>query len=394
MTPGGSVALTPTVRVSWRRNRTVIGVVVGVLAVTLLLAWAGSGTTRGFLDPNAVDPSGSRALARLLADQGVTITEVRTTTDAAAAIRSGDRTTLFVTTPWLLNDDAAGALRSAGATRVVLMEPSGPSLTVLAPGVAETSPPQTEVASPGCDDPIAARAGPVVLGGASYTAPPDAVTCFRGGGGHQLVRLSGVGDADRRSQTVSVIGSSNPFTNERLADEGNASLATGLLGQEPTLVWFRPSLSDPVLDAGDDGPDLGSLVPGWVRVVVLQLLVAAALLAWARGRRLGPVVTEPLPVVVRAAESVEGRARLYRRAGSRDRAAAVLREATARRLARPLGLPRTTAPADVAVAAATRTGRPAADVVALLAGPAPDTDESLVRLADSLDDLERQVRRP
>ena len=44
-----------------------------------------------------------------------------------------------------------------------------------------------------------------------------------------------------------------------------------------------------------------------------------------RGRRLGPIMTEPLPVTVRAAETVEGHGRLYHRLNARDRAANALR---------------------------------------------------------------------
>ena len=54
----------------------------------------------------------------------------------------------------------------------------------------------------------------------------------------------------------------------------------------------------------------------------------------------GRVVTEDLPVVVPAGETVRGRARLYRRAGARDRAAAALRADARRDLAGRLGVPR------------------------------------------------------
>ena len=43
---------------------------------------------------------------------------------------------------------------------------------------------------------------------------------------------------------------------------------------------------------------------------------------------------------------------------------------------------------------ADRTGRPAPEVLALLDHPAPADDAALVRLADDLDALERQVRHP
>ncbi len=65
---------------------------------------------------------------------------------------------------------------------------------------------------------------------------------------------------------------------------------------------------------------------------MLQLAVAVVLLALWRARRLGPVVPESLPVVVRAAEATEGRGRMYRRAGARDRAAGRLRAATRTRI--------------------------------------------------------------
>ncbi|HEY5183477.1 MAG TPA: DUF4350 domain-containing protein, partial [Actinomycetes bacterium] len=109
-------------------------------------------------------------------------------------------------------------------------------------------------------------------------------------------------------------------------------------------------------------------------------------------RRLGRIVAEPLPVVVRAAETTEGRARLYRRAGARDRAAATLRAAAVQRLRPALGLPRTAEAVEVAAAVAARSGRPEADVAALLYGAAPRDDAALARLADDLDALERTVR--
>ena len=46
-----------------------------------------------------------------------------------------------------------------------------------------------------------------------------------------------------------------------------------------------------------------------------------ALLLW-RVRRLGPLVTEPLPVIVKAIETARSRGRLYRKAGDRAHAAA------------------------------------------------------------------------
>jgi hypothetical protein len=123
------------------------------------------------------------------------------------------------------------------------------------------------------------------------------------------------------------------------------------------------------------------------------LIAVGALLAIWRARRLGAVVAESLPVIVRSSEVVEGHGRLYARAGARDRAAAALRAATVARLAHRLGLPRGASAEQVAVAAAPLIGRTPADMVALLAGRAPADDLGLLRLAHDLDTLEIATER-
>jgi hypothetical protein len=112
-----------------------------------------------------------------------------------------------------------------------------------------------------------------------------------------------------------------------------------------------------------------------------------------QGRRLGRLVTEPLPVVVRSAETTLGRAALYRRARARGRAAQVLRAAAGRRIAVRCGLPRTAAPQVVAAVAAEQSGRSTDEVANLLSGPDPRDDDELVRLARALDSLESTLQR-
>ena len=107
---------------------------------------------------------------------------------------------------------------------------------------------------------------------------------------------------------------------------------------------------------------------------------------------------EPLPVVVRAAEAVEGRSRLYRRAQARDRAAEALRAGALARMVPRLGIDSPAGgepPPDAVVAAvASRSGRPDAAVHATLFGPPPADDAGLVALADSLDSIVRDTLDP
>jgi hypothetical protein len=120
--------------------------------------------------------------------------------------------------------------------------------------------------------------------------------------------------------------------------------------------------------------------------------VALGVLALWRARRLGRVVTEPLPVVVRAAEAVEGRSRLYRAAGARGPAAEALRAATVDRLVRRVGA------APAGPGRARGPGRRAhrrrpGHGARLLYGGAPEDDAALVRLADDLHVLETTLTR-
>jgi len=111
-----------------------------------------------------------------------------------------------------------------------------------------------------------------------------------------------------------------------------------------------------------------------------------------RGRRLGRLVTEPLPVIVRAVETTESRGRMYRKSRDRTRALAVLQQATRRRLASYLGLSVSSAVSNVAAASAAVSGRDYHDVLRLLDVPATHDDSSLLDLANALSTLEKEVR--
>ncbi len=109
-----------------------------------------------------------------------------------------------------------------------------------------------------------------------------------------------------------------------------------LLGRHPTLVWYMPGIGDS--DLADSNPSLGELTPPWVSPVIVLLLLAGVAAAIWRGRRFGPLVSERLPVTVRAAETTEGRGRLYAHARDALHAADQLRIGALGRLSRLLGL--------------------------------------------------------
>jgi hypothetical protein len=146
--------------------------------------------------------------------------------------------------------------------------------------------------------------------------------------------------------------------------------------------------------AAGDGGSLAAQLPGGL-FPALWLLAAAVLatMLW-RGRRLGPLVVEPLPVVIKAVESTQGRGRLYRRVQDRSHAATILRDSTTRRLLSHLRLPAGTPLERLAGAVAEASDADPRLVYDALADRPVHDDRGLARLAADLAALERKVHSP
>ncbi|RMI31545.1 DUF4350 domain-containing protein [Streptomyces triticirhizae] len=388
-------AVSPDARHLLRRARPLaIGAVALVLA-GLLLAVLNSGDS-GTLDPRSTVPGGSRAVAELLADHGVTTTLAGTAAEAAqATAATGPDTTLLVARPEALTPTARATLRDAAqraGARTVLLAPGPEATAAFAPSATVAPPVEADERAPSCDWPTAQRAGSARLGGYRYALPDgttDAVSCYPAEGTATLVTLPA--DTPEGTGETVLLGSPDLLTNDHLDEAGNASLALQLLGAHPNLVWYLPTGAEAPADA--DRRTVSELLPDGWRWAALQLAVAAALAALWRARRLGPVLTEPLPVTVPAAETTEGRARLYHQTHATAQAADALRTATRTRLAPAVGIPPadTHSPEALPPAVAAHAGTSPTAVHALLFGPAPEDDRALVRLADELDALERRV---
>jgi uncharacterized protein DUF4350 len=367
-------AVSPDARQLWRVSRGPVAILLVIIAAGIGIALVRGGSEGGALDPRSVAPEGSRALARLLEARGVRITLVQTRSEVDTALASGSATVL-VTRPERLRPERLSGLRDRAA-ELVLVAPQAEAVRALSSAVQVRGTESTVDRAPDCSLPAATAAGVASLGGVRFQATgSDAQTCYSG-------FLARVG-------STTLLGAGTPMTNDSLAAQGNAALSMRLLGQQERLIWYLPSLADPDTRPDQRSP-LDLLPDGWVFGAV-QLVVAVGFFAIWRARRLGPVVTEPLPVVVRAAETVEGRARLYQRAGAADHAAFALRQAARERLLPRLGLLRDASPDAVVNALAERTGRAGMAVWELLYGPPPRNNAELVRLADALDALENDL---
>jgi hypothetical protein len=341
------------------------------------------------LDPESPRAGGARALVQILGQHGTPVTVSRSVAGAAEEMRSNPNAVLVVVRSERLADADLDTLRSLPGD-VLLVDPVDAALRALAPGVRQADFTIDEVVPPRCGLTAATLAGNVGFGrGTTYEVPRGATACYPAKRNAYVVRLNAGG------RTVTTVGSANIFTNDALDEQGNAALAVNLTGDRASAVWLMPPLPQPGATRDTEFTDL---VPLGVKLAILQLVIAAVLVALWRARRLGPVVAEPLPVIVRSAEAVEGRARLYRSRRARDRAADALRAGARERLVPLLGLPSSaaqdmSAASQVVAAVSERTDQNATAIGLALYGPAPTDDAELVRLADFLDDLEGQVRR-
>jgi hypothetical protein len=403
-----------------------------VIAAGVLIALLQpSSQSSGLLDPNSTGSDGAHALADLIASRGQHVDRVTVPLTSGGADNSQNLE--LVTSP---GDLSSAELRQVAHFKgdILLINPDAAALDAVAPRVGYLGQePGAALAAPFCDFGPANLAGNADIDGAVVDPDgPGARKCYPGGGGYSLVQFA------HGAQTVTILGAQAPLTNQHLGQDGNAALCLNLLRNAPTVVWDVPvpgavppaqasqGGSGNTGSGGSEGSGQGSssqngsagggnsggsgsggngnggsgntgsggstersflaLVPWPAYLILIQLAVAVALAAVWRARRLGPLIAERLPVVVRASETVEGHGRLYQARRARDRAAAELRAAARDRISRLTG----TDP-DPRVLAA-RTEQDPDTITRLLSGPAPETDADLVALADGLDTLERKVR--
>ena len=360
----------------------------GVVVAGVVIALLQPAPANGYLDPNGTSPTGSRALADLLTARGQRVVRVTAPPSVSAAPGSLE---LITGAGWLTKAQLAQAGRFNGDILLIASgditsseshaaDDAPDALRAIAPAVHFAGYEPATVAEPACTAQAATLSGAVYFYGALLRATtPGAQSCYPAGDGYSLVSYR---DGAR---TITVLGSSAPFSNAYLSAQGDAALTLNLLRSARQVIWVVPSPQAQAATAPGQR-SFFSLVPWPAYLVAIQLCVALLLAAAWRARRLGPLVAERLPVIVRAAETVEGHGRLYQARRARDRAAGELRAAASARIAQVTGGSATSEAIEA------RTGLPAEYVAVLLHGPPPPTDQALVTLAAELDTLEREIR--
>jgi hypothetical protein len=245
--------------------------------------------------------------------------------------------------------------------------------------------------TPACTDSIATRAGPVTNIQLTHDVGlydfleryEDLHICYsKSSNPYSGQYIVFTGPYNQRIVVTSLIPL---FTNTLVARDGNAALALGTLGRHDTLIYFSPPT-----DYGTNATE-GVPLPPWITPVMTQLLIALAAIALWKGRRLGRLVPEQLPVVVPSGETTRGRGRLYASGQSYAHSGAALRAGAASRIASRLGIPSSATRVQLVAAISSATGRTHTAIDQLLYGPPPHTASRLMNLVAELDRLESEV---
>jgi hypothetical protein len=364
-----------------RRLRWVAGIAATVALVVLaLVVTVGRANRQQADDPRSTTPAGAGALGALLAAEGVPV-EVADRVGEAVDTSAAERALVVVNGDEVSEADARRLL-DAGYGRVILLRPDTPTLARF--GVrAEARTPTRSAIPPTCPADAAEQAGTVAFADArsAYAATgPAEFACYPvGAGGYAYLR---VGTA--AGTAVELVGGG--VNNALLDQEGNAAFGMNVFGGQAGVTWLMARAESPGAESAPPG-----LLPAWWPIALAQAAVAFVVVAVWRGRRLGPIMTEPLPVAVRASETVEGHGRLYHRLNAYDRAARALRAGTVGRLSRAYG--HADDPLALSAVLADRTGLDSRQVRRMLVDARPTTDDDLVNLARDLDRLEQEARR-
>lgn len=377
---------------TWVREHrawTVICLVFVVVMVPTIISRMTPGADSAPLSTHNPAPDGARAAAEILGTHGVDVQQSGSFAATMSAIDTNAEedlatTVLLYDRNGYLDRDQLQRLRQA-ADLLVVVTPRLNTLSALGSDIrpAGVVPASVQTLDPGCRLADPAAAGTVTADAAFLYKGPR--LCY------QPAEDFGGLYASSGDERLVVLGSTQIISNALLDEQGNAALVLRTLGSSDKLIWYLPGLAD--ITASDSPKTLDELAPPWVAVLGPWLALVAVLAMFWRGRRLGPLVFEPLPVVVKAVETAEGRARLYHDAHAVDRAADNLRAGTLVRLARFLRLGPEPEAASIAEAAARQLGRTTEETSDVL-NARPRTEGELVHWAQQLDRLEKEVTAP
>ncbi len=364
-----------------RQRSSLVWVALFVVAVAVGFVARPGRTDGAPMDPQSTAPDGARALRTLLDRyvDDVTTDGFDETTETVIVLEDGLNR----------NEDEALEAWVRDGGRLLWLDSRSTFLPV--------RPAAASVASGEAQQVVRGECSIEVLGDLSTLSGSDlrlfatddaSAVCFATQAAGSPGGLAAVAEFPLDAGRVIVVDGGRLVDNEQLGEGDNAAmivrLATADDAQAVAVLHPSTMLDDEFAEAGEVG--IFDLIPPRVNVFLVQLIVAAGLWIWFRGRRFGRVVTEQQLVEIPASLLVRSSAELQRRAGGDEWAAASLRSDFVERLRAEHRLP---LDLDIAVAAETvsqRTGC-SADALLSILHVVPDETPDLGSLVAAIDDV-------
>ena len=359
-------------------------VLLGVVLVLVGLLTPAPGT-QDPLDPRSAEPGGTLAMVMILERLGTDV-------DVLDRLPETDPDTILVLEDALgssVTRDLEAFVRRGGT--LVVADPSGRLSDDLVPSGTAAFGGLTGTLERGCILPALSDADEIRVASAplfdTSDAEPGQVSCFQRDDAAWMV-IQPQGDGNKVK-----LGGASFLTNELIGDRDNAVLAASLLAPRRggTVGVIAPGSA---LANVDETKSLGDLIPRRLRLAFVQLLLAFGVVVIWRARRLGKPVDERPQVQLAGSELVVAVGNLLQRTGATDRAADLLRADVHRDLAERYGFAPDCDATLIADAVAARTSYRSDEVVALLDGVWPASEEELIELAQGLEALRRATLTP
>jgi hypothetical protein len=359
-----------------RRSVTLLALL--IVAVVALTAWRTQANNNDLpLDPESASPDGTRAVVEVLQRNGIDVAIARTEQQLIEA-QPASNFTIVVSDPEVLGSSGVQTLRNQGADRLIYlgMPLSLSRFLSYRPGEPLTpgSIPNTQCR--GSAVPELANLSLITRAQQGY---PTRSGCFQ------------IDDqwliAAPEPDTV-IMGAPDALTNTTITAGDNAAIALRLLGQHSQLIWYVPDPRDvlPSQRLGVQGE-----IPLWLTPSLGLTVVAVFIVLWWRGRRLGSLVREPLPVEIPGLETVLSRGHLYFAARDFGHVAETLQHASKTRIAKQLNHTDLDHDLLLALIAAQVGSAPSEIATLLFQPPRPTSHTELVRFATALRNLEEKV---
>lgn len=392
---------------AWFKS-TAVWLVVAIAALAALTYLSWPDTAYETYDPKSPAPSGTKALAEVLKDEGVDITLVHFPDEIPDS--TAGSTFAIIGSNYLNPDQFLEAIDKArDADRIVLVDIDDWILSEIdlsfpvdyshvsyfgrlpetdADPVPEEDARELSLKADPCSDIFGKTRE--ISNRSWFYEPTAEVTdyrmCFTDDIGGYIVALA---PRDNLPQTV-LFEVGDIFKNESITDYDNAAAALTLLGSNEKLIWYFPQ-PDTNFNIDPTAGTYWVFFPDWFfPASYLLLFITLAVMVW-KGRRFGRLATERLPITIKSTETTRSLGRLYERSSDTGVTLTHLQDDTRRRLIRLLNLPPTTSEEIVVTAIANRTERDPDQVRHLLYGSLGGPESHMLGLANELAALIQEV---